>query len=108
MEQMRGGGVVSAERGLSVPTCAHVLTFIVCRKRACSRAREHCGGRPHRRSAQAMAGRRARAHQHLRGVQSRRLARRPMRTVILGHHAVDFRATMCGAGGTGPPPGGGG
>ena len=90
-----GGGDVLARRGPSVPTCAEVLPFMVRRKRARTRARGHCGGRPHRRSAQAVARRRARAQHHQREVRSRRLARRPVRRVILGHQAWLIFAQPC-------------
>ena len=41
-----GGGDVSAEQSFSVPTCAEVLTYMVCHKGARARARGHLGGRP--------------------------------------------------------------
>ena len=91
----RCGGDVTAKRRLSVLPCAEVLTCMVRHKRAHSCARGHRGGRPHRRSAQAVAHRRARSQQHLREVQSRRLAKRPVRRVILGHQARLIFAQPC-------------
>ena len=78
-----------------MPFGAEVLTCKVQRNRARSRARGHRGGRPHRTSAQALAHRRARAQQHVREVHSRRLARRPVRRVILGNQARLIFAQPC-------------
>ena len=86
---------MSARRSPSVPTCAVALPFMVRRRRARSRARGHRGGRLHRRSAQAVARRRARAQQHLRDVRSRRLAGRSVRRVIRGHQARLIFAQPC-------------
>ena len=88
-------GGVSTRQGLSVPTCAEVLPFMVCGKRARSRARGYGGGRPHCRSAQAVARSKALAQQRLRDVWSRRLARCPVRRVILGHQAQLILAQRC-------------
>ena len=78
-----------------MPPCALILPCMVKRKRKRSRTREHRLGRLHRRSAQAVARRWARAQQHVRDVQSRRLARRLVRRVILGTQPQLIFAQLC-------------